>query len=301
MLSDTRADVMADARFELRVRQIAPPLVLAIVALAFSLPTLAGIGRVFLSMWLHELGHASSAWLCGFAAVPGPWRTMIPEARSPWVLGALLAVLALIGWRAWIAWRNEGEASRRYVLGAVAALAVTSLALWQLSVERAAQLILFCGDGGGMILGVALVACFYVRQEHYLHHTGLRWGFLVIGSAAFFDPARTWLRASDHDTIAFGHIEGVGDSDPSRLVDNFGWSVEALVSRYQTLLWLGAAAMLVLYLRGLWAARRLVAEERAREAAAAAAAIRPRGEHGERRDRASRPPPMAGGGTSLSR
>lgn len=295
MLPDTRDDVMADARFELRVRQLAPPLVLAIIALAFAFPTLASIGRVFLSMWLHELGHAVSAWLCGFAALPGPWRTMIPEERSAGVLVAVLAVAALIGWRAWIAWRNEGLDGRRYVLAAAAALAVLTLGLWQLSEERAAQLILFCGDGGGMILGVALVACFYVRPESYLHHSGLRWGFLVIGSAAFFDPARTWLRASDPDTIAFGHIEGVGDSDPSRLVDAFGWSVDALVGRYQTLVWLGGAALVALYVRGWLAARRLVAEEARAAAERAAAATRLRG------DRVSRPPPMAGGGTSLSR
>lgn len=293
MLYDTKADVIADARFELRVRQLAPPLVALLLWLALSLPTLAGTLRIFLSMWLHELGHAMSAWLCGLAALPGPWRTRIPEERSGWVLGVVLLGLAWAGWKVWTSeWQERARQLAGAALAAGAALVVW---LWFLPMERASQLILFAGDGGGMVLGVALVACFYVPPQHALHHTGVRWGLLVIGLAAYLDPARGWLRASDHDTIAFGHIEGVGDSDPSRLVDGFDWSVETLVSRYQTLLWACAAALVLLYARGVWAARRAVEAERAEERARSQAQEdRPRG-------RASRPPPMAGSGTSRSR
>ncbi len=293
MISDTRADVVADARFELRLRQIAPPAVALLLWLALSNPTLAGALRIFLSMWLHELGHALSGWLCGLAALPGPWRTRIPEARSWWVLGVVLLGL---GWLAWRVWGSElGERARRGGVALVAAAAALVGWLWLLPMERASQLILFAGDGGGMVLGAALAACFYVPPHHSLHHTGVRWGLLVIGTAAYLDPARVWLRASDHDTIAFGHIEGVGDSDPSRLVDGFGWSVDALVSRYQALVWLCAAALVLLYARGVWAARQAVAaERREQEARAQEHAARTRGRQGG----ASRPPPMAGSGTT---
>lgn len=299
MVTDTQLDVIADARFELRVRQIAPPLTLLLLYAAFSLPTLAGALRIFLSMWLHELGHTVSAWLCGFAALPGPWRTRIPDERSWWVLGLVLLGL---GWGAWRVWTSElYDRPRQLALAAVAAAAALVVWLWTWPEDRASQLILFAGDGGGMVLGVALFACFFVGQEHRFHHSGLRWGFLVIGAAAYLDPARVWLRASDHDTIAFGHIEGVGDSDPSRLVDDHGWSVDALVGRYQTLLWACAAAIVLLYVRGVLAARQQVAREREEEAARAAAAIGSsaassvRGREG---GRSTRPPPMAGSGTS---
>lgn len=293
MVSDTKAEVIADARFELRVRQLAPPTVALLLWLALSVPTLAGTLRIFLSMWLHELGHAVSGWLCGLAALPGPWRTRIPEERSWWVMGVVLVGLAWAGWKMWTS--EHGERARQIAVAALAATAALVVWLWFLPMERASQLILFSGDGGGMVLGVALVACFYVPQHHSLHHTGLRWGFLVIGTAAYLDPARVWLRASDHDTIAFGHIEGVGDSDPSRLVDGFDWSVEALVSRYQTLLWFCAAVLVLLYVRGVWAAKQAVAAEREEELAREAAhADRMQG----RQRGASRPPPMSGSGTS---
>jgi hypothetical protein len=290
MVTDPQHEVIADARFELRVRQLAPPLTLLLLYAALSLPTLAGALRIFLSMWLHELGHTVSAWLCGFAALPGPWRTRVPEARSWWVLGLVLLGL---GWSAWRVWASGlDERPRQLALAAVAAAAALVVWLWTWPEERASQLILFAGDGGGMVLGVALIACFFVGQEHRFHHTGLRWGFLVIGAAAYLDPARVWLRASDPDTIAFGHIEGVGDSDPSRLVDGHDWSVDALVGRYQTLLWACAAAIVLLYVRGVLAARKQVEREREADAARATATA-----GASARARSTRPP-MAGSGTS---
>ena len=272
MPHDTREDVITDARFELRLRQWAPPVVLLLTYFAFSVPTLAAGGRILFSMWLHELGHTISAWLCGFAALPGPWRTRVPEERSWWVMGMVLAAIA---WATWRRWRSDElddrPRARNVALGIGAAAALLVVWLWNLSEAGASQFILFAGDGGGMVLGVALVACFYVRQDRHLHHSGLRWGFLVIGAAAFIDPARVWLRASDPDTIAFGHIEGVGDSDPTRLVDVHGWSAQTMVDRFQLLVWLSAIALVLFYARGLWAARRQVAIERAAEAAKAAA------------------------------
>ncbi len=301
---DTRDDVIADARFELRVRQLAPPLMLLAMLVWFSVPSLARLGRIFLSMWLHELGHTVSAWLCGFAALPGPWRTRVPEDRSWWVLALVLLALAFVTWRSWRAAAfDHRPTARRGFLAAMAGAGLLVLWLWQLSEAAAAQLILFSGDGGAMVLGVALIACFSVRPEHYLHHTGLRWGLLAIGTAAFLDPALGWWRARDPDTIAFGHIEGVGDSDPSRLVDGFGWSVEALVSRYQTLMALCAVALVLLYARGVLAGRRLVEQEAAEEAARAAPPSRPPPPGGALasaavpRDKR----PTAGGGTSVNR
>lgn len=312
MHHDTREDVITDARFELRLRQWAPPVVLLLTYLAFSVPTLAAGGRILFSMWLHELGHTISAWLCGFAALPGPWRTRIPEDRSWWVMALVLAGIA---WATWRRWRSDElddrPRERNVTLGLGGAAALLVVWMWNLSEERASQFILFAGDGGGMVLGVALVACFYVRQDRHLHHSGLRWGFLVIGAAAFIDPARVWLRASDHDTIAFGHIEGVGDSDPTRLVDVHGWSVQTMVDRFQLLVWLGVIALALCYARGLLAGRRQVAIEQAAEAAKAEAAAQRYGAVGsvsaangstsERAGRGKRMTAGGGGGTTANR
>src|ERR1700682_5419788 len=60
--------------------------------------------RVFVSMWVHELGHATTAWLCGFPAFPGPWLTPMAESRSS-PFGFL--VFAAIAAGAFWAWRTE--------------------------------------------------------------------------------------------------------------------------------------------------------------------------------------------------
>ena len=53
------------------------------VALAFhAWPTGHCLQRTFLSMMVHELGHAVTAWWCGFGALPGLWKTLIPETRG---------------------------------------------------------------------------------------------------------------------------------------------------------------------------------------------------------------------------
>ncbi len=42
----------------------------------------AMLQRIFLTMPVHEFGHAVTAWFCGYAAVPTLWKTLIPETRA---------------------------------------------------------------------------------------------------------------------------------------------------------------------------------------------------------------------------
>jgi hypothetical protein len=232
---------------EQKVRAIAPPVALGLAWLAFHGASGASPFRLVSSMWLHELGHAATAWLCGYAALPGPWRTAIPESRSPFMTLVVLAVLGLVAWWGW-------RARRWGVVAAAAALAVLQLVLTLgTKVERAQALILFFGDGGAMVLGTALVATFWVREGSYLHRTWLRWGFLFIGAFGFMDPFLVWWRARrDPDVIPFGELAGVGDTDPSRLADEHGWSIHLMITRYVTLGCVCLAVMAALYVVGLF-------------------------------------------------
>ncbi|MGQ0503714.1 MAG: hypothetical protein ACT4TC_00170, partial [Myxococcaceae bacterium] len=70
---------------------------------------------------------------------------------------------------------------------------------------------------------------------------------------------RTWLSAkADSDAIPYGAIEGVGLSDPTKLVENHGWSETLLVNAY---VGLGAVLLLLLAVRyalglqAVWSAR----------------------------------------------
>jgi hypothetical protein len=206
--------------------------------------------RTFLSMWVHELGHAVTAWLCGYSAFPGPWRTSIADERSP-VVVALFLIGA--GWMVQQGWR----ARNRKWLAAGGALALAQIVCSLVLRPSIAQaLITFGGDAGCLVLGTTLLCTFYVGEESPLRTRGLRWGFVAIGAAAFVDAFHTWWGArSDTDLIPYGQIEGLGLSDPAKLVETHGWTLGQLVGRYVALGFCALAVLAIVYGVALWRAR----------------------------------------------
>ncbi len=222
-----------DDRLEWKVRAYAIPGALIVALLFHAWPTGHFLQRTFLSMMVHELGHATTAWWCGFSAIPTLWKTLIPETRGMvWLVVAAFEVgLVAYGWKT----------QRLAIAIAGIALAIVQLAGMNASVDDAHAWITFGGDGGAMILGTLLMMSFFVPK---LAEHGLRWGLLAIGAAAFIDTFATWWSArSDPDVIPFGEIEGVGLSDPSKLSDVYLWSTNQLVHRYVTL---GVTCLVVL-------------------------------------------------------
>jgi UDP-N-acetylmuramyl pentapeptide phosphotransferase/UDP-N-acetylglucosamine-1-phosphate transferase len=162
------------------------------------------------------------------------------ESRSgPFGFLVFLAIASGAFW----AWRTE----RRHSSAALAALLPVQLfCTLALSEARAKQLIVFMGDGGCLLLGTLLMLTVYAPEDSALKRGWLRWGFLVIGAAAFADAfAQWWASRTDFDRIPFGMNEGAGLSDPSVLSQTYGWSTDQIVSRYVTL---GCACLIVLAL-----------------------------------------------------
>src|SRR5258708_26739519 len=236
----------SEEQLELRLRQFAIPVALAVAWVLVKSDFGRFLLRTFCTMWVHELGHAVAALLCGYPALPGPWRTFTAESRSP-----LLAVLlfAALSWGIFWAWRT----ARPGLATAFGALALVQLfCTLALSAPRAQQLILFAGDGGALVLGTLLMLTLYAPEGSALKQGWLRWGFLAIGAASFADVVEQWWSSRhDPDRIPFGMNEGVGLSDPSRLSDQFGWSADQLVSRYVVLGWLCLLVMAWPYFFGL--------------------------------------------------
>ena len=233
---------MDDERHEWKVRAIAIPAALALAVAFHAWPLGHMLQRTFLSMIVHELGHAVTAWWCGFGALPGLWKTLVPETRGlVWlVVLALEVAIVIYGWR---------RARLAIALGGLA-LALLQFAGTRAPVDDAQAWITFGGDGGAMVIGTLLIACFFVDK---LREHGLRWGLLVIGAAAFVDTFATWWAArSDPDVIPFGEIEGVGLSDPSKLQEVYGWSTAELVHRYVVL---GVACLVALAAIYAWSVR----------------------------------------------
>ena len=238
-----------DVRLEYRLRVIAPPVVFGLAFLLMQSETWRSLLRTFITMWMHELGHAVAAWLSGIAAAPGPWRTVIASDRSIVFTLALLAGLAALGVRAYAAGRKDGVA----LVGAIAA--VMLFCTFALDFHTARAMFTFGGDAGMMLLGAALALTFWSRPGSHLHTSWLRWGFLVIGALSIADGMATWWAArTDPTAIPYGLIEGVGESDPVVLEDRHGWSQSELVSRYVTVGVISLMAVAARYGVGLWRA-----------------------------------------------
>jgi hypothetical protein len=242
-----------DARLELKIRLFALPAALLVTWVLHSTGMGHSLLRIFLSMWIHELGHAVTAWLTGYTAIPGPWVTSIAEVRSPFFSVLLAAGLGALTYRGW---------KLRHRPTLIAGLALLCLQFIGTVIVRggmARSLITFGGDGGCLVLGTLLMSTLYAGKESSLHRGWLRWGFLVIGAAAFTDAFKTWWDArTDRSAIPFGRIEGVGLSDPSRLIEWFGWSTRDLVSRYMGLAWACLAVLAIIYTVGVLRARAAV-------------------------------------------
>ncbi|GAC1539739.1 MAG: hypothetical protein NVS2B9_06720 [Myxococcales bacterium] len=202
--------------------------------------------RTFVSMWVHETGHAATAWLCGFPAFPGPWFTPVAEARSPLFAVVLAAALAFAGQRSL-------AAGRRGLAAAVGVLLLAQLVCTLLlRLPAAHALVYFGGDAGCLVLGTLCMITLYSRPGSTFHRGALRYGFVAIGACAFADAFEQWWAArTDPDRIPFGRNEGMGLSDPSTLADVFGWSETQIVGRYVALGCVCLAVLAAVYWWGL--------------------------------------------------
>jgi ribosomal protein S27AE len=241
---------LEDARLELRVRQFALPVALGAAWLVVNSPMGGSLIRIFLSMWVHELGHAVTAWFCGFPAIPGPWVTPTWDTRSTLLFLVLATALAGLILRGWFTQR------RALMIAGATGLVLQFVGTGMLAPSKAMQLVFFGGDAGCLIIGSLLMATVYAPRDSALRRGWLHWGYLVIGATSFMDAFSQWWAArSDYERIPFGENEGVGLSDASTLADIHGWTETELIRRYT---WLGLAclaALAVLYTVGLLRAR----------------------------------------------
>lgn len=230
------------AAVSVRAEVVGAPVLLG-GALVLAMTPLAFLEVLSSAMWLHELGHASVAWLTGCFALPIPWMTLGSSERS-WSFVVL--EVALLG-----LWATLSRSHRRVPLALGALLLVGLL----VPAQRREVLRLFFGDGGAMVFGAALVvAGLLLPVGSRFARGGLRWGFLLLGAFGFSAPFFTWVHASRHrEDIPFGAMEGVGLSDASRLSETHGWTDAQLVHRHVGLgvvcLVVMALAWLVVFLR----------------------------------------------------
>jgi hypothetical protein len=204
-----------------RVNTFVPPLLLGLVFL-INLSPLKFLLTGF-HVWMHEFGHATAAWLCGFRATPLPFGwTPVEPVYSPFVYWGLLLLFGLLF--------GAGVLERK-VWPMLAALALASLQFymtWRMPEHRQEfWWSAFGGVGGEFYLSTLFMIFFWVQLPEKFKWGACRYVFFFIGATAFLN---IWLRWRDvyHglEEIPFGTmINGEEDQggDMNKLMDGFGW------------------------------------------------------------------------------
>jgi hypothetical protein len=237
----------SSARREFLFRVFALPSALLIGWLInLALPMLTA----FLEMWLHESGHAITAWFCGYAAFPTAWITLIPDERGRWisiVLGAATAAGTYFAFRL-----------QRWFWVAVGAAVFVLFVLGNLQPEAHARLLFtFWGEGGAYVLSTVLMLTFYARRNSPLTRNQVRWGLLLLGAMAFWNVYSRWSGGFENIAQFLEDTDERGiPSDMRTLTLTYGWPIHVLIHNYRAL---GHACLLTLagaYAAGLVQSRR---------------------------------------------
>jgi Zn-finger nucleic acid-binding protein len=238
------------------------------LALGFGLVASAVFGffvDIFLSMPLHELGHASVAWFSGRYAMPLPFITFsVASEKSFWVglaLSALLMAGLLLGLRE----------RRRYLVGlAGAGFALQVVMTLLVSNSASVRLGTFCGCAGEIIFSTLLIVSFHYRLPDQLRWDFFRYLALLAGALPLVRALLRWRAVlGDLSLLPVGSALG-GRQDPDGDMNKllgWGWSARSIASTY---LWLGYACLAIIaahYAIVLYRTRSKVALALRREAA----------------------------------
>jgi hypothetical protein len=214
------------------VNALAPPLVAGLAILARVSPL--GFLLEGFHVWVHELGHASVAWMTGRKALPLPigW-TNVEQDRSVLVYAgvlALLATLAVYGWR-------ERKAAPIFLGAALACLQVYMT--WYLPEDRGHMWMIFAGVGGEFYVAAAMMGLFYFQFPDGFRWGGCRYFFLFIGAASFSETWSFWrdvkrgIEGIPYGSMIGGEDDGGGDMNILR--DDYGWTQHQIFNTYNAL------------------------------------------------------------------
>src|ERR1019366_856957 len=227
------------------VRAIAPPLVAASAILLKMSPL--GFFLEGFHVWIHEVGHASVAWLSSRPAVPLPfgWTNVEPD-RS---LVLYLVILAALGFMALTGWR---ERKAWPMILAAALICVQTLMTWRLGEDRAHEWMIFGGVGGEFCLSAAMMGLFFFEFPEWFRWETCRYIVLFIGAASFSESYSFWKDVKrGAEGLPYGSMingEDDGGGAMNILVDDYHWAQHRIVFTYNHLADACLVAIVVIYL-----------------------------------------------------
>ncbi len=192
-------------------------------------------------IWIHELGHATVAWLSGYRATPLPFGwTNVSEDKSPIVYGCFLILLLILFWSGW-------REKKRWAMFVAMALAVVQFYMTWLMPEYNYHLWLYFGGVGGEIyLSTLMIVGFYFPLPDKFRWDFWRYPVLLMATYTFAESFGMWHQIkTGTETIPWGTMLG-GQGDAGGDMNNlrgFGWSDTQIINTYS---YLGNVCLLML-------------------------------------------------------
>src|SRR6478609_6884276 len=231
-----------------KVNTFVPPVLLLVVFLA-NLSPLKFLLTGF-HVWMHEFGHATAAWMCGFRATPLPlgW-TPVDPVYSPFVYFGLLLMFVIL----FLAGLKE-----RKVWPMVAAVGLAALQFhmpWRMpELRQEFWWGAFGGVGGEFYLSTLFMLTFWVQLPEKFKWGACRYVFFFIGATAFLNIWWHWRDVyRGLEEIPFGSmINGEDDQggDMNKLMDGFFWKKFDIRRNYHLLgnaCWIALGAMWLVF------------------------------------------------------
>jgi hypothetical protein len=243
--SEPRPGPLDPTSFDSRtVNAAAPPLVCGLAILLHVSPL--GFLLEGFHVWVHELGHASVAWMTGRRAIPLPigW-TNVEQERSLFVYFGLLLLLGTLGVYGW------RERKPFPVFLAAVLVPVQAYMTWVLPEDRAHMWMIFAGVGGEFYIAAAMMGLFYLDFPDGFKWGGCRYFFLFIGAASFSETWAFWRDVKRGiEGIPYGSMiggEDDGGGDMNILKDDYGWTQHRIIHTYSHLGELCLVALAIIY------------------------------------------------------
>ncbi|MDQ5979240.1 MAG: hypothetical protein QG602_2214 [Verrucomicrobiota bacterium] len=228
-----------------KVNTFVPPLLLALVWLVHQTPL-----KMLLTgfhVWMHEFGHSTAAWLCGWRATPLPigW-TPVEPVHSNFVYGGVLLLFGILF--------AAGLKERKVwpMIAAVALAGLQAFMTWVLPEKQKEFWMVFGGIGGEFYLSTLLMMSFWVQLPEKFKWGMCRYVFFLIGATAFLHIWLHWREVyRGIEEIPFGtliHGEEDAGGDMNRLMDDYGWKKFTIRRTYYVLGWSCWIALGVMWL-----------------------------------------------------
>lgn len=219
-------------------------LILAIIMNAFPLVKFLLRG---ITIWFHEFGHATVAWLSGRKALPLPfgWTNVEPE-KSLFVYCGILCLLLLLSWAGY-------REQRKWPIILAISTAILQFGMtWLMSVDTFEMLLAFGGVGGEFYLCTLLIVSFFFPLPDYFRWEIYRYPAVLGAAFTFWGSLTLWHQIDrGQESIPWGSLWGGADhqgGDMNILSQSFGWSDQHIINTYNTMGGLCLGLMLGLYL-----------------------------------------------------